>query len=178
MNALNQHCDDNIGLLRQGIEAIGLLGAERYAGAGLPPGLSPIGAHVRHVLEHYRMFLEGMVAGAVDYDARSRDRRLEVEPEAAVAAAEVVIGALGTIPATRLAAPITVTANVVRDGSSVPEWTGTTVQRELMYLLSHTVHHYALISLLARDLGVALPADFGVAPSTLAHRRAAEACAR
>ena len=50
------------------------------------------------------------------------------------------------------------------------DWTASTVGRELAYLLSHTIHHYALIRLLAYDHGVRLDAEFGVAPSTLKHR--------
>jgi hypothetical protein len=41
--------------------------------------------------------------------------------------------------------------------------------RELGMLLSHTVHHYALIAMLLRARGIEPPADFGVAPSTRAH---------
>jgi hypothetical protein len=35
------------------------------------------------------------------------------------------------------------------------------------------VHHYALIKLLLEGSGVDLGVEFGVAPSTLAHQRAA-----
>ena len=46
-----------------------------------------------------------------------------------------------------------------------------TVRRELIFLVSHTVHHYALIAVMLRHQAVGLPADFGVAPSTLRHQR-------
>jgi uncharacterized damage-inducible protein DinB len=45
----------------------------------------------------------------------------------------------------------------------------TTVGRELVFVLSHTVHHNALIAVMARTLGVSVPDRFGYAPSTLAH---------
>jgi hypothetical protein len=41
------------------------------------------------------------------------------------------------------------------------------VTRELQFLASHTVHHYALIAHLARDRGVGVAPEFGVAPATL-----------
>ena len=44
--------------------------------------------------------------------------------------------------------------------------------RELAFVLSHTVHHNALIRVMVKLLGADVPADFGYAPSTLAHRKA------
>ena len=58
-----------------------------------------------------------------------------------------------------------------------PEWSTSSVRRELLFLLSHTVHHNALVKELLRARGHALADDFGVAPSTLEHR-ARLACAR
>jgi hypothetical protein len=53
-----------------------------------------------------------------------------------------------------------------------------TVARELQFLLSHTVHHYALIALILRLQGFEPGEEFGVAPSTLAHWRREVVCAR
>ena len=55
----------------------------------------------------------------------------------------------------------------------VPDWRPSSVGRELQFLVSHTVHHYALIRLLLEDHGIYAGEEFGVAPSTLAHQRAA-----
>lgn len=44
--------------------------------------------------------------------------------------------------------------------------------------LSHAVHHYALIAVIGRRRDRPVDEDFGVAPSTLKHRRrAGAACA-
>ena len=63
------------------------------------------------------------------------------------------------------------------DGSSThadPEpWSQSTIRRELQYLQAHTVHHYALIAFILRLQGREPAASFGVAPSTLRHRKAA-----
>ena len=46
-------------------------------------------------------------------------------------------------------------------------WQRSTIALELRFLASHTVHHYALIASLARDLGIEPGDQFGVAPATL-----------
>ena len=63
------------------------------------------------------------------------------------------------------------------DAPSVP-WSGSTVRRELDFLLSHTVHHYALIAMSLRLRGLPVPAELGVAPSTLEHWRRQGRCVR
>src|SRR5262245_48733230 len=77
----------NAALLRQGIAALGLLGPCQFREPAREEA-SPIGAHFRHVLEHYQAFLGGLAEGRVDYDARPRDRRLEEDQEIAMATAE------------------------------------------------------------------------------------------
>jgi hypothetical protein len=61
-----------------------------------------------------------------------------------------------------------------------PHWCASTVARELQFLLSHTVHHYALVALVLRLRGFEPGEEFGVAPSTLKFWRREEeaACAR
>jgi hypothetical protein len=40
-----------------------------------------------------------------------------------------------------------------------------------MFSISHAIHHYALISMICRYLGITLPEGFGVAPSTIHYRK-------
>lgn len=176
MTSAITHLNDNIALLRQGIEAINTIGEQAYrleSGGG-----SSIGAHFRHVFDHYALFIQGVPEARIDYDQRARDHRVETDTVIAIETAGSLINALESFPVEKMAAELHISANVVRDGQSVVDWTPSTVQRETMYLLSHTVHHYAIISLLAKQVGVELDPDFGVAPSTLAYRRHQEACAR
>jgi uncharacterized damage-inducible protein DinB len=168
---------DNAELLRQGVDAIRQLGADVYRRGDGASEVSPPGAHFRHVFDHYQAFLDGRSGGRINYDDRTRDVRLEQEADAATAKATALVDLIAAIDAKHLADPLQVSANVVMGGRSVVDWTPSTVQRELMYLLSHTVHHYAIIRLLASSAGVELHRDFGVAPSTLAHRSLLETCA-
>ncbi|MDH3494762.1 MAG: hypothetical protein OEM82_14505, partial [Acidobacteriota bacterium] len=46
-------------------------------------------------------------------------------------------------------------------------WLPTSLARELEFLHSHTVHHYALIAAKLGSMNIEVPFEFGVAPSTL-----------
>jgi uncharacterized damage-inducible protein DinB len=170
MPELNTLVSCNCTLLRQGAEALasgqGILYRSDPA-TGRPPS---IGAHFRHVLDHYFAFFHGLEEGRIDYDRRDRDPEIETDLHTARAAAEQVEAALRTLPAATIQAPILINVAVATEAHGETLWEPSTVQRELAFLLSHTVHHYALISLHARCYGVELGEDFGVAPSTLEYR--------
>lgn len=51
------------------------------------------------------------------------------------------------------------------------------VGRELAFVLSHTIHHNAIISAMVKTLGGWLPDHFGYAPATIRHMENAT-CAR
>jgi uncharacterized damage-inducible protein DinB len=171
------HITDNVELLRQGVTAIAIVGPGVYGGESGAGVVSPIGAHFRHVFDHYNAFLNGLSTGALNYDVRERDPLVERDVTVASQTAETIMARLEEIQDQQLPQSIQVSANVIEAGKSAVDWSDSTVHRELMYLLSHTVHHYAIIRLLATQAGVELNADFGVAPSTIAHRRLHEACA-
>jgi hypothetical protein len=62
------------------------------------PGAFPaVGPHLRHCVDHFTLLLDGWRTGFVDYDARSRDRRLERDPRAVLAALRDIAGTLLTI---------------------------------------------------------------------------------
>ena len=49
-------------------------------------------------------------------------------------------------------------------------WQPSTLGRELQFLVSHTVHHFAMIGGMCSCLDVKMEEGFGVAPSTLKYR--------
>jgi len=156
----------NRALLQQGVAAIGRLSAEQYGVAR--PGASSVGAQFRHILDHYAALFGGLPSRRVNYDARQRDRALEVDQVAAAAAARQWIGALDTLKAASGNLQLTVQSDS-GGGPDHPDWRESSLGRELQFLASHTVHHYALIKLLLEGHGVRLDDDFGMAPSTRAH---------
>jgi len=130
---------------------------------------SSVGGHLRHCIEHYQAFLAGMEDGKVDYDCRARDERLEQRTGEAVDRVRGIKAAMERLAANGVPASLLVKMDC---GVEEIEWQSSTIGRELQFLVSHTVHHYAMIGGICRDLGVEMEADFGVAPSTVRHRAA------
>ena len=54
-------------------------------------------------------------------------------------------------------------------GETEAEAVSSNLAREVMFCVGHAIHHYAILRLLCAGVGVKLPYEFGVAPSTLKH---------
>jgi hypothetical protein len=158
----------NCHFLEQGIELLGRLSPEVYR-TPTRPGWAAVGSQFRHVLDHYQAFLLGRSAGRVDYDARQRDRRIETDPKEAAVLARQMVAGLELIHVEDGNRALAIQMDTGGD-QRVPDWRPSTIGRELQFLVSHTVHHYALIKLLLEDVGIDAGADFGVAPSSLAYQ--------
>ena len=133
---------------------------------------SSIGGHLRHCLEHYQSFLDGMESGRIDYDARERDVILETQIAAAREKVDEIIAALETLASRDLSQTLEVKMDC--GGDEIP-WQASVAGRELQFLVSHTVHHFAMIGGICHAHGVEVDDGFGVAPSTLRHRMEVEA---
>jgi hypothetical protein len=130
-----------------------------------------IGPHLRHCLDHFACLLRGLDTGSVDYDARDRDERLERDASQFVQTLDGILGRLRRVEPAALRRRLEVRQEAAPGGcvQTVPSH----VERELMFLSSHTIHHIALMTLLAEREGVVVPADFGVAFSTASYMRQA-----
>ena len=60
--------------------------------------------------------------------------------------------------------------SVAMEGSPADSELLSSIGRELEAVRSHTVHHFALISVLLRYYGLPVPSDFGVSQATLLYR--------
>lgn len=162
---------DSIGYLLQGAELIRNLDDDAFTRSPGGRFRGGVGSQFRHCIDFYECFLAGVEGeGEVDYAARRREAQLETDRDAAAARFESLANRLSKLDEQTLERILRVRAEQPVDG--IPEWCGSTLHRELQFLVSHTVHHYALIVALLAKLGVELDdalADFGVAPSTLAH---------
>lgn len=149
----------NCRFLQQGVELLGRLSRETYATPGRP-GRAPVAGHFRCVIAYYRLFLQGTLAGRVNYDAGLHLPVIETDPAESASAAKTIMASLARIPVDGGNRQIMVVMDAgVDDG--VPDWQPSTVGRELQFLASHTRHHYAHIRALLEDAGVAIDPEFG-----------------
>lgn len=167
MNTHNLVVTSNILFIQQGIELLSHVGDELYTKNNTTYSKSGIGRHFRHIIEHYFSFLEtdGLL---IDYDARERNLRLETDRQLMIDRLEYVISGLQKIgdDPQLLDKAIKVRSNEGIGEENSP-FSESTYRRELQFLISHTVHHYALIGLILQTMGYIPDESFGVAPSTL-----------
>ena len=178
MSTLQILIDDNVRLLEQGRTLLADMDGALYGKAEPSVSLSGAGSHFRHLLDFYERFFEGVWAERIDYDRRQRDPALETDPDAASAKLAAVIGGLRALSGRELTPALLVKADAEGQAPEETPWAGSTVERELQVLMSHTVHHYALIAVTLRLNGVDPGTEFGVAPSTLRYWQEQRACAR
>jgi hypothetical protein len=128
-----------------------------------------IGGHYRHCLDHFRSLLDSAMDGDLNYDRRERGTLIENERFAAVSATRELREGFERLDPVCLLRPLAVTCRTswVTNGSQVST---STIGREIMYSVAHAVHHYALIGVMGGIMGLQMPLDFGVAPSTLKHQ--------
>lgn len=127
-----------------------------------------LGQHFRHIIEFYQCLLLGVSSGWVDYAARRRDHRLETDIAFARDTFQHLRSSLSGLDESQ---PIEVLADFSnRERPTVRS----TVGRELMFAYDHAIHHLAIIRIgLEGQLpGLPVRESFGMAPSTIKHRKA------
>lgn len=155
---------DNIHFLEQGIELLQSIDGATYTRKDESFG-SGIGAHLRHCIDHYESFLGDYRSDCIDYDHRKRDPRIEEDITFASAQLSSIIDRLGQIGAQDVARTIDTKMDC---GTPDPEPVApSSVKRELQFLVSHTLHHYALIALQLKQQNQQVLPGFGMAPSTV-----------
>jgi uncharacterized damage-inducible protein DinB len=148
-----------MGLLDQLAALLLRLDDGQYRSARARDVSGSVGGHIRHSLDHVAALVRGFESGEVDYDARVRGTAVESCREAARDEIGRLLARLESIAGYSPDTPVWV--NV-----STPDLAPSTLARELAFVSSHTIHHFALVALLLHDMGVRVPPRFGYAPST------------
>lgn len=155
-------------VLLQGLTLLFDLDDQRYSHVAGAPFNASIGQHYRHVLEHFQSLTRGLQSGEINYDARQRNVRLQSEVTYGSVVTCDILRVLKRYTDETLARECAVT-NSVGYGGAGPATFHSNVGRELAYCAGHAIHHYAIIRLICHQIGVSVPAEFGIAPSTLKH---------
>ncbi len=122
-----------------------------------------LGQHTRHLIEFFQALLWQVDQKHLTYDNRARNRLIETSTEAALTAIDNIRNHLPQLPLDKI---IHLTSQV---GNSKVK---STVARELLYNIEHTIHHLAIVRMGLQEAmpEIILPPSFGVAPSTLEFR--------
>jgi uncharacterized damage-inducible protein DinB len=156
--------NENIALLDQATSIISDLSDAVYINDESPYFLSGVGRHLRHILDFYQN-LVNFDGQRIDYDIRARSREIETDRTRAMKQIDAIRGVLVKLGPMDKAVVVKNDDGGHRAADS--GFSPSTIGRELQFLASHTVHHYAFIAMILRLQDIQPPAEFGIAPSTL-----------
>lgn len=127
---------------------------------------SSIGKHSRHIVEFFQCLMKSTTGGSVNYDARVRYLRLEEDASYCVEVLDKITAYLQNNNFDNIGISL-VSEFGSEDQIAVP----TNFNRELIYLIEHSIHHFALMRIGVQENfpHVELPDCFGVAYSTIKH---------
>lgn len=125
-----------------------------------------IGQHSRHVIESFMALDNGYETGYVNYDLRKRDQQLEDDRDFALVMLKRIIDGID-----KEDKPLWLMTDL-NPGANASYRVSTNYARELVHNVDHIVHHMALMRIGVRTISdLQLPENFGVALSTMRHRR-------
>ncbi len=165
-STIHKLVDENIHHLSSGIKILSMISDEHYcfAGGTDSPWMSGIGKHFRHILDFYDRFFNQFPA--VNYDLRTRSTEIEKNKAAAAARINSYIEKLQSFYDKDIHQKIDLYQGDVPQHLNRNK-VDSSLGRELRYLVEHTVHHFAIISMFLKHQGYTVPEGFGIAQSTL-----------
>jgi uncharacterized damage-inducible protein DinB len=174
MKLSDSHVSDSVACPAR--ELAGLLSALRAWALRLAPAdytrrperlASTVGQHLRHSLDHVQALVAGVASGCACYDQRQRGTADELDRDRAVARIDALlpaVRALADLPADQAVA-VELLINPAQGARCYPSCLG----RELAFVLTHAIHHNALMGAIVVDWGYAMPPTLSTAPATQAH---------
>jgi len=129
---------------------------------------STVGQHLRHTLEFFLCLEQGFGKGVVNYDKRAHDKLIETDKFIALAAIHRIRDFVTTQKEDQ---PLRLEVGYERHSEECVT-ISTNYFRELTYNIEHAVHHMAIMKIGIREVAayVKLPADFGIAVSTMRYQ--------
>jgi hypothetical protein len=130
---------------------------------------SSIGTHMRHIIDHFLALQEGVIDGHVNYNVRHRHNQAEQCTSVAIKALREIKVWLSALEHRAFKTQVLVTTEIdISDTQS--KTCSSTIERELVFVSSHAIHHYALIRIICTMQNITIPELFGYAPATISHR--------
>lgn len=127
-----------------------------------------IGQHMRHVFDHMLAIKAAIEDGLVDYDRR--DRGNEVETDRLMASQQLSLLRLWIQTEDFDNRKVAVASEIDCDNTQRMRF-DSNLNREILYVINHTIHHAAHIKLVLAQFGINLPEHIGIAPGTASYNR-------
>jgi uncharacterized damage-inducible protein DinB len=128
-----------------------------------------IGKHIRHISDHFLALKHGMNTKLVDYNNRNRGTEIESSCDAALLQIQQLIAWLETSEANDNSIDLDQEIKIFSEIDCLKTQNMTfssNIAREFLYLINHTIHHAAHITIIAKQNGVKIPLNTGMAPCT------------
>lgn len=127
-----------------------------------------VGAHIRHIVDHFLALKNGAADGHIDYNIRHRHNTVEQFPDVAIKVLSDIKEWILNLDSSscRKVVSVTTEIDINHTKSATCE---STVERELVFVSSHAIHHYALIRIICSMQNKVLPDFFGYAPASITH---------
>ncbi|WP_407334345.1 DinB family protein [Enterovibrio sp. 27052020O] len=149
----------------QALELLHQLSDEQYNHVASPYLQSTIGQHMRHILDVFHAITAWPQSDFVDYDLRRRAHPVEKNKTIAIDEWISLYSWLETIREADLSTVMNISGEVSLK-HHVASVTQSTLGRELSFVASHAVHHFALIRVSLCAQGISTAETFGMAPAT------------
>ena len=129
-----------------------------------------IGPHVRHSLDYFYALKAGASDGVIDYNSRRRGSPVEHSATAALSDIAVLLVWLRSVSFDDK--PVRVVAEYSNNSQAIGEFSSSLL-REALHVIEHTIHHTAFIVAIAASHDIGLNERAGVAAATQSYRRRA-----
>ena len=123
-----------------------------------------VGSHVRHCLDHVGVLVHAARTGICEYDRRRRGTDVERCRAAAISQIGRLCEQLVAFDDAQLDDPLLVETQIDPKGAMI--LTRSSMCREVAFVVSHTIHHNAIVAQLLRARGDDVGDRFGLAPAT------------
>lgn len=127
-----------------------------------------VGQHLRHTLEFFICLEQGYGDGVVNYDKRIHNKAMENDRFIALNTIQQIQEFINANQGGKI---LKLEVGYLPDSEECETIT-TNYMRELVYNIEHAVHHMAIMKIGIREVAdyITLPADFGIAVSTLRYK--------
>ena len=114
--------------------------------------------------------INGATSGHINYNVRSRYSEVERCPKVAIQKWQEIALWLQQLQEADLEQELTVSSEISLHSQRSTE-VRSTLGREMLFVSSHAIHHFSLLSIIRTLQGKPCPAKFGIAPATASFSR-------